>query len=127
MLLHAMILNLRLICTKIDFNFVDQGIGNSIAEWKPCFLVLSGIYIYVLESELSQTYQRCVRCALFLCVAVAFCLLLSYYASCTNIADVSLAGRQVIEVSPASVGGSLFCLAVCVRGTDVQKVNSVSL
>lgn len=49
------------------------------------------------------------------------------YASCTDIADVSLAGRQVIEVSPASVGGSLFCLAVCVRGTDVQKVNYVSL
>ncbi|XP_068666865.1 uncharacterized protein [Aristolochia californica] len=72
---------------------VWRGIGNSIAEWKPCFLILSGLYLYVLDSEVSQSYQRC----------------------------ASLSGRQVFEVPPVSVGGSLFSVAVCFRGTDVQK------
>ncbi|KAJ8645273.1 hypothetical protein MRB53_007021 [Persea americana] len=72
---------------------VWRGIGNSVAEWKSCFLVLSGLYLYVLDSEVSQTYQRC----------------------------SSMAGRQVFEVSPASVGGSLFSVAVCFRGMDIQK------
>lgn len=33
-----------------------------------------------------------------------------------------MGGRQVLEVSPISVGGSLFSIAVGCRGTDVQKV-----
>lgn len=41
--------------------------GNSIAEWKPCFLVLSGLYLYILDSEVSQNYQRCSR-HVFVCV-----------------------------------------------------------
>ncbi|CAA6659805.1 unnamed protein product [Spirodela intermedia] len=72
---------------------VWRGIGNSLAEWQPCFIVLCGLYLYVLESETSQNYQRC----------------------------VSMGGRQVFEVSPSSVGGSLLSIAVGCRGTDVQK------
>ncbi|KAK1307202.1 hypothetical protein QJS10_CPA10g01570 [Acorus calamus] len=72
---------------------VWRGIGNSVAEWKPCFIVLSGFYLYVLESEASQTYQRC----------------------------CSMVGRQVSEVSSTSVGGSLFSVAVSFRGVDLQK------
>ncbi|MQL90982.1 hypothetical protein Taro_023594, partial [Colocasia esculenta] len=72
---------------------VDMGIGNTSAEWKPCFVLLSGLYLYVLESEVSQNYQRC----------------------------TSMAGRQVFEVPPSSVGGSLFSLAVSCRGNDMQK------
>ncbi|XP_078433928.1 calcium-dependent lipid-binding family protein isoform X2 [Wolffia australiana] len=72
---------------------VWRGIGNSLAEWKSCFVVLSGLYLYILESESSQSYQRC----------------------------TSMGGRQVFEVSPSSVGGSLFSIAVGSRGTDMQK------
>ncbi|XP_077211040.1 calcium-dependent lipid-binding family protein isoform X2 [Tasmannia lanceolata] len=72
---------------------VWRGIGNSVAEWQSCYLVLSGLHLYVLESEVSHNYQRC----------------------------SSMAGRQVFEVSPASVGGSLFSVAVSFRGIDLQK------
>ncbi|KAH7682946.1 Vacuolar protein sorting-associated protein 13 [Dioscorea alata] len=72
---------------------VWRGIGNSLAEWQPCHLILSGLYLYVLESALSQNYQRC----------------------------SSMAGRQVFEVSPTSVGGSLFSIAVSFRGIEIQK------
>ncbi|PRQ39555.1 putative vacuolar protein sorting-associated protein [Rosa chinensis] len=72
---------------------VWKGIGNSVATWQPCFLVLSGTNIFVLESEKSQTYQR--------------------YSS--------MAGRQVCEVPPTSIGGSPFGLAVIHRGMDTQK------
>ena len=33
-----------------------------------------------------------------------------------------MAGKQVLEVPPTNVGGSPFCVAVCFRGTDIQKV-----
>ncbi|ONI27903.1 hypothetical protein PRUPE_1G110200 [Prunus persica] len=72
---------------------VWRGIGNSVATWQPCFLVLSGINLYVLESEKSQSHQR----------------------------HSSMAGRQVYEVPPANIGGSSFCLAVSYRGMDNQK------
>ncbi|GMH18990.1 hypothetical protein Nepgr_020831 [Nepenthes gracilis] len=72
---------------------VWKGIGNSVAAWQPCFLVLSGLYLYVLESEMSHSYRRC----------------------------CSMAGKQVYEVPSANVGGSLFCIAVCHRGIDLQK------
>ncbi|KAK8929011.1 hypothetical protein KSP39_PZI017866 [Platanthera zijinensis] len=72
---------------------VWKGIGHSLAEWKPCYVVLSGLYLYVLETEFSQTYQR-------------YC---------------SVSGRQVLEVSPSSIGGLLFVIAVSSRGVDVQK------
>ncbi|KAJ1696999.1 hypothetical protein LUZ63_005511 [Rhynchospora breviuscula] len=72
---------------------VWRGIGNSMAEWHPCYLALSGFYLYVLESELARTYQRC----------------------------CSMAGRHIFEVPPASVGGSLYAIAVSSRGLDVQK------
>lgn len=45
------------------FLFLIQGIGNSVATWQPCFLVLSELYLYVLESERSPTYQRYSRLA----------------------------------------------------------------
>ncbi|KAG8370579.1 hypothetical protein BUALT_Bualt14G0131800 [Buddleja alternifolia] len=64
---------------------VWKGIGYSVAAWQPCFLVLSGVYLYVLESETSQSYQRC----------------------------SSMAGKQVCEIPPANVGGSSFCIADC--------------
>ncbi|KAH9312824.1 hypothetical protein KI387_027859, partial [Taxus chinensis] len=69
------------------------GIGNSVAEWQPCWLVLAGSYLYILESKSSQTYQR----------------------SC------SMSGRQVSEIPSASVGGSEFSLAISNRGFDLQK------
>ena len=34
-----------------------------------------------------------------------------------------MASRQVFEVPPTSVGGSLYSVAVCSRGADMQKVN----
>ncbi|CAL1397515.1 unnamed protein product [Linum trigynum] len=72
---------------------VWKGIGNSIATWQQCFLVLSGLYLYVTESHDSQSHQR----------------------------YLSMAGRQVNEVPPSSVGGSPFCIAVSLRGMDIQQ------
>ncbi|KAH8501006.1 hypothetical protein H0E87_016007 [Populus deltoides] len=72
---------------------VWRGIGNSVAHWQPCFLVLSGLYLYVMESQKSQSYQR----------------------------YLSMAGRQINEVPPSSVGGSQFCVAVSFRGMDIQQ------
>ncbi|XP_019431159.1 PREDICTED: uncharacterized protein LOC109338390 isoform X1 [Lupinus angustifolius] len=72
---------------------VWKGIGNSVATWHPCFLVLSGSYLYVFESAKSQSYQR----------------------------YLSMAGRQVLEVPPTNIGGSPFCIAVSVRGMNIQK------
>ncbi|KAJ0034329.1 hypothetical protein Pint_24264 [Pistacia integerrima] len=77
---------------------VWTGIGNSVATWQPCFLVLSGLYLYVLESEKSQSYQR----------------------------YLSMAGRHAFEVPPTNIGGSPFCIAVSFRGTDSQKVKVLS-
>ncbi|KAL5782083.1 hypothetical protein ACOSP7_007112 [Xanthoceras sorbifolium] len=74
------------------------GIGNSVATWQPCFLVLSGLYLYVLESEKSQSYQR----------------------------YLSMTGRQVFEVPPTNIGGSSFCIAVCLRAMDIQKALEAS-
>ncbi|XVF38939.1 hypothetical protein REPUB_Repub20aG0145800 [Reevesia pubescens] len=72
---------------------VWRGIGNSVASWQPCFVVLSGFYLYVLESEKSQNHQR----------------------------YLSMAGRQVHEVPSTNIGGSPFCVAVSPRGMDTQK------
>ncbi|CAK7326271.1 unnamed protein product [Dovyalis caffra] len=72
---------------------VWRGIGNSVAHWQPCFLVLSRLYLYVMESQKSQSYQR----------------------------YMSMAGRQINEVPPSSVGGSQFCVAVSFRGMDIQQ------
>ncbi|CAL5058295.1 unnamed protein product [Urochloa decumbens] len=72
---------------------VWRGLGYSQAEWHTCYIVLSGMYLYILESELSQNYQRC----------------------------CSMASRQIFEVPPSSVGGSLFSIGVCSRGADTQK------
>uniref|UniRef100_A0A7N0UXF0 PH domain-containing protein n=1 Tax=Kalanchoe fedtschenkoi TaxID=63787 RepID=A0A7N0UXF0_KALFE len=72
---------------------VWKGIGNSLATWQPCYLVLSGLYLYLLESEKSVSYQRC----------------------------SSMAGRQIHEVPPSSVGSSVLCIAVSFRGMDIQK------
>ncbi|KAF5752107.1 hypothetical protein HS088_TW01G00014 [Tripterygium wilfordii] len=72
---------------------VWKGIGNSMATWHPCFLVLSGLYLYILESERSESYQR----------------------------YLSMAGRQVLVVPPINVGGSTSCIAVSLRGMEIQK------
>ncbi|QHO23992.1 Calcium-dependent lipid-binding-like protein [Arachis hypogaea] len=40
---------------------VWKGIGNSVATWQTCFLVLSGSYLYVFETAESQSYQRYLR------------------------------------------------------------------
>lgn len=69
------------------------GIGNSVAEWQSCWLALAGSYLYVLESKTSQTYQRC----------------------------CSMSARQIMEIPPASVGGSDFTVAISNRGFDIQK------
>ncbi|XP_074383059.1 uncharacterized protein LOC141724723 isoform X2 [Apium graveolens] len=72
---------------------VWKGIGYSVASWQPCFLVLSGFYLYVLESERSQSYFRC----------------------------SSMAGKHIFEVPPTNVGGITSCIGVCARGVDCQK------
>ncbi|KAK1380403.1 Calcium-dependent lipid-binding family protein [Heracleum sosnowskyi] len=72
---------------------VWKGIGYSVATWKPCFIVLSGFYLYVLESETSQSYHRC----------------------------SSMAGKHIFEVPPTNVGGSPSCIGVGARGLDSQK------
>ncbi|XVE82332.1 hypothetical protein DITRI_Ditri15bG0139900 [Diplodiscus trichospermus] len=72
---------------------VWRGIGNSVPSWQPCFVVLSGFYLYVLESEKSQNHQR----------------------------YLSMAGKQVHEVPSTNIGGSSFCIAVSPRGMDTQK------
>ncbi|KAI3512412.1 hypothetical protein L1887_19727 [Cichorium endivia] len=72
---------------------VWRGIGYSVASWQPSHLVLSGLYLYQLESQTSTNYQRC----------------------------TSMAGKQVLEVPPNSVGGSSSCIAVYNRGMDIQK------
>ncbi|KAK8704101.1 hypothetical protein V6N13_047734 [Hibiscus sabdariffa] len=72
---------------------VWRGIGNTIASWQPCYVVLSGFYLYLLESEKSHNHQR----------------------------HLSMAGRQVHEVPPSNIGGSPFCIAVSPRGMDTQK------
>nr|GLL48492.1 uncharacterized protein LOC109169879 [Ipomoea trifida] len=72
---------------------VWKGIGYSVAAWQSCYLVLSGLYLYVLESEGSRTYQRC----------------------------SSMAGKQVLEVPLTNVGGSASCIAVSARGMDLQE------
>ncbi|XLR00945.1 hypothetical protein S83_067143 [Arachis hypogaea] len=40
---------------------VWKGIGNSVATWQTCFLVLSGSYLYVFETAESHSYQRYLR------------------------------------------------------------------
>ncbi|KAK8499441.1 hypothetical protein V6N12_012495 [Hibiscus sabdariffa] len=72
---------------------VWRGIGNSVASWQPCFVVLSGFHLYVLESEKSQNYER----------------------------YLSMAGRQVHEVPSENIGGSPFCIVVGPRGMDTKK------
>ncbi|KAL9249938.1 Intermembrane lipid transfer protein VPS13-like protein [Drosera capensis] len=77
---------------------VWKGIGNSIATWHPCFLVLSGCYLYVLDSRMARSYRRC----------------------------LSMGGKQVYEVPSTNVGGSLFSIVVCSRGMDLQKALEAS-
>ncbi|KAL8205058.1 hypothetical protein R6Q57_010681 [Mikania cordata] len=72
---------------------VWRGIGYSVASWQPSYLVLSGLYLYLLESSTSQNYQR----------------------------FFSMAGKQLYEVPSNKVGGSSSCIAVCIRGMDIQK------
>ncbi|XP_035834787.1 uncharacterized protein LOC110887015 isoform X3 [Helianthus annuus] len=72
---------------------VWRGIGYSVASWQSSYLVLSGLYLYLLESSTSQNYQRC----------------------------FSMAGKQLYEVPSDSVGGSPSCIALCIRGMDIQK------
>jgi hypothetical protein len=38
-----------------------------------------------------------------------------------------MASRQVFEVPPTSVGGSLYSIGVCSRGADMKKVNDGAL
>lgn len=46
-------------------NLLFQGIGNSVATWQSCRLVLSGLYLYTFESEKSLDYQRYLWFVLF--------------------------------------------------------------
>ncbi|KAK4730781.1 hypothetical protein R3W88_023769 [Solanum pinnatisectum] len=73
---------------------VWKGIGYSVASWQPCYLVLSGLYLYALDSELSHSYLKC----------------------------SSMAGKQVHEIPPANIGGTFSCISISARGMDLQKV-----
>ncbi|RXH80093.1 hypothetical protein DVH24_041240 [Malus domestica] len=95
-----------------------RGIGNSVATWQLCYLVLSGINLYVLESEKSQSHQRHTRLLLSFFLGRYYNLSSSVILILT---EYSMAGRQVYEVPPANIGGSLFCVAVSYRGMDNQK------
>ncbi|GJU48954.1 hypothetical protein Tco_1218509, partial [Tanacetum coccineum] len=44
-------------------DLATRGIGYSVASWQPSYLVLSGSYLYLLESQTSQNYQRCTSMA----------------------------------------------------------------
>ncbi|KAJ8767440.1 hypothetical protein K2173_017484 [Erythroxylum novogranatense] len=72
---------------------VWKGLGNSMATWQNCFLVLCGSYLYVMDSKKSQSYHR----------------------------HLSMAGRQVNEVPPSNVGGSQLCISISSRGMDIQQ------
>ncbi|MCO5593425.1 hypothetical protein L7F22_047439 [Adiantum nelumboides] len=72
---------------------VWKGIGNSVAEWQPSWSVLSGSYLYILESVNAQTYQRC----------------------------CSITEKQILDVPSSSIGGSDHVLAVCNRGMELKK------
>eukprot|EP00250_Pteridium_aquilinum_P021886 c25256_g1_i1 orf=924-13886(-) len=72
---------------------VWKGLGNAVAEWQPCWAVLSGSHLYILELVNSQTYQRC----------------------------CSMNGKQILDVPSLNIGGSEFVLAVCNRGMELQK------
>ncbi|KAL3679175.1 hypothetical protein R1sor_022131 [Riccia sorocarpa] len=69
------------------------GIGHTVAEWQPCWVVLSGSYLYILESENAQTYQRC----------------------------TSIVGKQALEVPPASMGDCQYVVGIFHRGVDLRK------
>lgn len=38
-----------------------------------------------------------------------------------------MAGKQVYEVPSNNIGGSSSCIAVCIRGMDIQKVNDLCI
>ncbi|KAL2613699.1 hypothetical protein R1flu_025391 [Riccia fluitans] len=69
------------------------GIGHTVAEWQPCWVVLSGSYLYILESENAQSYQRC----------------------------TSVVGKQALEVPRTSIGGYDYVVGIFHRGVDVGK------
>ncbi|KAK6779427.1 hypothetical protein RDI58_021611 [Solanum bulbocastanum] len=73
---------------------VWKGIGYSVASWQPCYLVLSGLYLYTLDSEISHSYLKC----------------------------SSMAGKQVHEIPPSNIGGTFSCISISARGMDLQKV-----
>lgn len=115
-----------------------QGIGNSVATWQSCRLVLSGLYLYTFESEKSLDYQRYLWFVLVLFIIFLCTFFLSFYffkfffllqrllhvlrRLKYKVSMCSMAGRQVFEVPPANIGGSPYCLAVGIRGTDLKKV-----
>ncbi|KAK7264763.1 hypothetical protein RJT34_32373 [Clitoria ternatea] len=117
---------------------VWKGIGNSVATWHPCFLVLSGSYLYVFDSAKSQSYQRYLRVSLaaesasqlvfdpkmnpeFQTTPLASALVTASPQTAVTAVGPSMAGRQVLDVPPTNVGGSPFCIAVISRGMDIQK------
>ncbi|RYR15607.1 hypothetical protein Ahy_B04g072461 [Arachis hypogaea] len=54
------VISLRLIVYTPNL-LLGVGIGNSVATWQTCFLVLSGSYLYVFETAESQSCQRYLR------------------------------------------------------------------
>lgn len=108
--------------------------------------MLSGLHLYVLESETSQNYQRSLRfslvsfhhvalpsrCGLFFrnsFPSLEFILFGDSRHSLSNFfsGHCSMVGRQVFEVLPTNIGGSAFCIAISFRGMDSQKVSHVGL
>ncbi|KAJ7520814.1 hypothetical protein O6H91_19G024000 [Diphasiastrum complanatum] len=69
------------------------GIGNTVAEWQPCWASLAGSYLYILDSEGALSYSRC----------------------------CSMNNKQVLEIPSENIGGSDFVIALCNRGMDLQK------
>ena len=106
-----------------------------MATWQPCFLVLSGLYLYVLESEKSPTYQRYSRFLpillglfrIFILIYIYVFIFSAFLTIYFHFGCCSMAGRQVFDVPPTNIGGLPFCIAISYRGLEIQKASPVVL
>lgn len=92
-----------------------------MAEWHPCHLALSGLYLYVLESEVARTYQRCCRLVhqfFFLYIILVHSDVGSWLLNSTIIlrANMSLLCAYIIE----------FRLILSKRITKISSINCIT-
>jgi len=104
-----------------------------VATLLSCLIrVISLCFGFWSFTELSEVFQVnfdfCTQ--LYLFVISHWCLLWTLIVLFNSIMTIcetySMAGRQVFEVSPSSLGGSLYAVAVSSRGSDMQKVKKAA-